>query len=210
MLPAPTQRTCMPSIALPGVVPRKYTSTASGSDVARVAAWNVKAGSSAEKALNIAGNNPPFSLFETVYDTAAPGNIPVADEDVADERIAPGTTGAFELYVRNDSEVTSEYTIVFSIYNPGNVPLLFSFDDTLPDSEWYDSIEALNASVTESGVNYLINVPLEMGRDSAHTVYWKWLFEQSNVTEGDLADTQNGISAPEVKISATLTASQVN
>ena len=188
----------------------KYTSKATGSDTARVAAWDIKAGSNASNALNIAGNNPPFSLFESVYDTEQPGSTPVADEDVKEERIAPGTKGEFDIYVRNDSEVTAEYTVRFSLDNPGNVPLLFSFDESLPDAEWFDSIEELNEAVTVTGVKYLVNVPLEMGNESTQKIYWKWLYEQSDVAAGDAADTQNGINTSQVKISATLTATQVN
>ena len=188
----------------------KYTSTTVGSDVARVASWDIKAGSSNSDALNIAGNNPPFKLFDTVYDTVQQGSTPEADSDVMEERIAPGTRGAFELYVRNDSEVTAEYTIQFTLDNPGNVPLLFSFDKDLADSEWFDSIDELNNAVTETSVSVLKNVPLEMTAEDTVTVYWKWLYEQSDVEAGDLADTINGINAPEVKITATLVASQVN
>ena len=188
----------------------KYVSTASGSDVARVAAWDIKAGSNSTNAVNISGNNPPFSLFDYVYDTVQEGETPVADSDVKEDKVAPGTKGAFELYVRNDSEVTAKYTLQFSIDNPGNVPLLFSFDESLDDSDWFDSIDELNNATADSGVKRLIDVSLEMGADSTVTVYWKWLFEQDNVTEGDLADTGNGITTPNVKVTATLTATQVN
>lgn len=188
----------------------KYTSTATGSNVARVAAWDIKAGSSASNALNIAGNMPPFKLFETVYDTVQPDSEPVTDEDVKDERIAPGTKGAFELYVRNDSEVTAEYTIQFAIDNPGNVPIIFSFDESLPTNQWYTSIEELNESVADSGTKRLINAPLEMGRDDTITIYWQWLYEQADVESGDLADTQNGVNATKITLTATLTATQVN
>lgn len=188
----------------------KYSSGAQASDVARVAKWSINVGENG--GVNIAGGVFNFDLFETVYDAALDGEgNPVTEDavkiDPDNPIIAPGTQGRFAFDIVNNSEVVAAYTVKFSIENPKGVPLLFSLDG----EEWVDSVDALNNIEERAGVKALIGVPLELhGDEKTVTVYWKWLFEQSDVALGDEKDTSLGIEKPTVRMSATATVTQVD
>ena len=183
----------------------KYTSTASGNDTATVAKWSFEA-MGEEIAVTGDKTNLKFNLFDTINDT---GNA-APEEDVADNKIAPGTAGSFEIKVKNTSEVTAEYTIALSETNNSNIPLQYSLDGT----NWVDSIGEL----TMTG---LTKKQLDIGAaEATHTVYWRWMFEgtTSGAHDGqtDATDTALGITAqktdkvPTVTIKATITATQVD
>lgn len=165
----------------------KYTSAATGSDTATVAKWSVKVNGS-EIAVSPAAT-VDFGLFDTVKDSNG------ADEetDVATGKIAPGTSGEFTLTIENSSEVNAQYAIDFTVTNDANIPLEFSADGT----EWKTSLEGVTDTIA-------------MSATATKTIYWRWAFEQTDVTTGDAADTALGIAAPTVTVSATITATQVD
>ena len=201
---------CLITSCFVGTTLAKYTSTATGSDTATVAKWSFKV-EGTEIAVDPAATIT-FDLFDTINDT---GNT--ADEtDVKDALIAPGTAGSFELNLANTSEVNAKYTIALAETNASNVPLQYSLDGTA----WVDSI----AELTMTGLTDQA-IAMESGI-AAHTVYWRWVFEGTDVANGadatddaheaqtDAVDTALGIAArttaPTVTITATVTATQVD
>lgn len=180
----------------------KYTSTTSGSDVATVAKWSFKVNGS-EFAVN--PDTPAtltFNLFDTIKDTEN-----LEEDDVAAEKIAPGTMGSFALKIKNDSEVNAMWTVTLSETNDNAVPLQYSVDG----STWKDSIAELSmANLTKNGLN--------MGEEETVAVYWRWVFEGTtkgaHAGQTDAFDTMLGIAAqkaaPTVTITATLTAEQID
>ena len=79
-------------------------------DVATVAKWSVKVGSNGSVTNDITGTDAwTFDVFNTVYDTDGR----TKETDVADGKIAPGTSGYVDLYVKNESEVMAMYDIGF-------------------------------------------------------------------------------------------------
>ena len=181
----------------------KYTSSATGSDTARVAKWSIEVEGTE---IGVAGGTTvAFDLFSTVNDT---GNS-ATDEDVktgTDENIiAPGTAGSFELSIENNSEVNAKYTIELSETNTGNIPLQYSVDG----ATWVDSIDELTLSA-------LTDVEIDMGSSSTNTIYWRWVFEgtTSGAHDGQTDETDTALgsagTAATVTITATITVTQVD
>lgn len=175
----------------------KYTSEVSGASTATVAKWSITVNGDE---LATENSTVTFDLFETINDT---GNT--ADEtDVADGLIAPGTAGSFNLKVKNESEVTAKYAISF-VVSESDIPLEFSTDN---GTTWTDSITA-PAEKT---------LAVKAAEDTI-TVQWRWAFNGSDstnykTTQNDVTDTTLGIAAqttaPTVKVTTTLTATQVD
>ena len=186
----------------------KYTSSATGSDTAIVAKWEILAGSETNM-LDISGSNQTidFNLFDTIKeeDGTTDELDVLADENGNVIRIAPGTSGAFDLHIENNSEVTAAYTIDFEVTG-ASVPLLFKVGEA---TEWSSSLEDVastvlvmdNSSTTET----------DEGKTVVN-VQWKWPFETAAAdgtsTAGDAADTALGILSTEeartVKVTAKL------
>lgn len=164
----------------------KYTSTASGTDTATVAQWDIKAGPEGSE-VSITGSDATvaFNLFDTILDEDG-----TTENDVASGKIAPGTSGAFELSIKNDSQVNAEYTINFNISNT-NLPLEFKIND----SDWTSSLSNIATTALNMGTSDLANVE------------WRWAYEQ---TDGDATDTSLGINPEDIEITATLVVSQVD
>ncbi len=164
----------------------KYTSSVTAEDKATVAKWSITVDG---KDIQTQKDDVTFDLFNTIKDTAG------ADEaDVAEGKIAPGTSGSFDIKVKNASEVTAKYNISFEA-TLNNVPLQFS--TTGADNSWVTDISTLTFSDDSVAVG---------DAEATHTVYWKWDFEANRDTE----DTTLGSTTPEVTVKATITAEQVD
>ena len=177
----------------------KYTSSASGTDSAVVAKWDIKAGVSGSET-SITGDNATvaFNLFDTINDT---GNTD-AETDVATGKIAPGTAGSFEMIIKNDSEVTARYGINYTVTG-SDVPIEFSVDG---GSNWVTSL----SNVTPSD-----STKIAMNGSATVTVLWRWAFTGDTSanytsTQTDPTDTALGLSTPTVTVAATLTVEQVD
>lgn len=180
----------------------KYTSTASGSDTATVAKWSFKV-SGTEIAVNGSAPTVTFDLFNTINDT----KDGAAETDVKANLIAPGTQGSFELKLKNDSEVTAQYAIDYKVEKSDTtLPILFSTNGT----DWTnDLVDVAASDATKLAVG---------AAEKTITVQWKWEYEtkaeDNTVTAGDGVDTALGIAAqtaaPTVKVTATVTATQVD
>lgn len=172
----------------------KYTTSATGSDSATVARWNITLnGEDISK-----GTQKTFKLglFDTINDT----DFTSEDSDVTAGKIAPGTTGKFEIAkLINNSDVNAQYKITYSIDNNNNIPLEFSKDKNAADSEW--------KSLSEFSMNDFVALAKDSTEGvSTGTIYWRWKFERND----DSADTDFGINTPEVVVTATITVEQVD
>lgn len=172
----------------------KYTIAVSAKDTATVARWNITL--NGEDISKGTQKTLKLGLFDTINDT----DFTSEESDVTAGKIAPGTTGQFEIAkLINNSDVNAQYKITYSIDNNNNIPLEFSKDKNAADSEWkslsdfsMNNFEALSKDSTE-GV-------------STGTIYWRWKFERND----DSADTDFGINTPEVVVTATITVEQVD
>ena len=170
----------------------KYTSTATGTDSARVAKWSFTVGGT-ETATT---DTFTFNLFNTTYDNVASANG-------TDKVIAPGTTGFFNIVLANASEVNAAYDIEYEVTNTNNIPVEFSVDGTT----WESDITELNVDDKAINMN---------GGTETIKVEWRWAFEGTSSTnftstQTDGTDTALGTAGTAVlEVSATVTATQVD
>ena len=167
----------------------KYTSSATGTDSATVAKWDIKVGGT-----NIATNDTfTFDLFKTIKDSN--GTADETDMSPVDGTIiAPGTRGSFDIVIKNDSQVNATYAIDYTVTNTNNIPVKFSVDGT----NWFDDI------------NYLAvrTVAINMGATATVTVQWMWEVAR---TDGDTQDATLGSAATAtLTVAAAVTATQVD
>lgn len=188
----------------------KYTSTVTGSSTATVAKWSIKVSDTAFSDSNtgteiaVASPSVTFNLFNTIKDNWSESGA-ANEADVSSGKIAPGTSGAFALNIKNDSEVTAQYGITFELTNNSGVPLEFK----VGNGEWTSTLEAVAmADATK----------LDIGEATTVNVQWRWVFERGDTTEAkknnNKSDTTLGITAqgtaPVVTIAATITVDQVD
>ena len=167
----------------------KYTSSATCTDSATVAKWDIKVGGT-----NIATNDTfTFDLFKTIKDSN--GTADETDMSPVDGTIiAPGTRGSFDIVIKNDSQVNATYAIDYTVTNTNNIPVKFSVDGT----NWFDDINYLDVR----------SVAINMGATATVTVQWMWEFER---TDGDTQDTTLGSAATAtLTVAAAVTATQVD
>ena len=103
----------------------KYTSSASGSDTARVAKWSFIVGGNDI----VAENTFTFDLFKTIKDTDGKDETDVVSAN-ADRVIAPGTSGSFDLVLENKSETSAKYSVTYTVTNTASIPVQFSVNET--------------------------------------------------------------------------------
>lgn len=167
----------------------KYTSTATGSDTARVAKWDVKLNDTTANS-----NTFTFDLFKTINDTID-GNTETDITPNDGTIIAPGTQGSFDIVIKNASEVTAKYVIDYTVTNTAGIPVKFSLDGT----NWKDNINQLD-------IDDLNAVTLSVGASQTITVHWMWAFEGD-----DVADTTLGLAgSAQLTVEAKITATQVD
>lgn len=167
----------------------KYTTTANVTGKAPVAKWNVvmKANDTT------VSENEEFILSSTITETDG------SDEsEVVAGKMAPGTRGSFSVELdASNTEVAFDYAISFTLEDaPTNVK--FYSDDTYSteisaDSNVY-SLAGDTVGLTDTKV---INVP----------VYWQWAYETTN---GDATDTSEGVTAADMLVHITYTATQAD
>lgn len=172
----------------------KYTTAVSAKDTATVARWNITL--NGEDISKGTQKTLKLGLFDTINDT----DFTSEESDVTAGKIAPGTTGKFEIAkLINNSDVNAQYKITYSIDNNNNIPLEFSKDKNAADSEW--------KSLSEFSMNDFVALAKDSTEGvSTGTIYWRWKFERND----DSADTDFGINTPEVVVTATITVEQVD
>lgn len=171
----------------------KYTSTFTGSTAsARVAKWAFEMKDTDGNYVD-ADNSFTFDLFKTIKDS----NGTDAETDVDTGLIAPGTSGEFDMYLKNASEVNAKYTVEYTVDKAG-VPLEFSIDN---GSTWTD-------------VPSDVTTPVSIGMNGAEDhikIQWRWAYEQADVTTGDTTDTALGAAGTaRPKVTAKIVVTQVD
>ena len=104
----------------------KYTSSATSTDTATVAKWDI-----------------------TVEDVELGATTETFTFDIFNDKLAPGMSGTFELNITNNSDVNAVYSLDFTVTNASNVPIQFSTDGT---SYSADLTDVTNKALT-SGEN---------------------------------------------------------
>ena len=167
----------------------RYTTQLTGTDSVQIAkwAWNISGA-------DIASDKTTYTLdlFSTIRDTDGS-----AETDVAAQRIAPGTRGAFTIVVTNNSEVNAEYSVTFAETNDLGAHIEYSTDGL----NWAP-VNSLNVPVTAIGQGATINVPIQ----------WRWAYAE-NDTAQSAADTLVGFNAQtasRLQVVATLNLVQVD
>lgn len=168
----------------------KYISTGTGFDTARVAEWDIKL-EGEEMA-----NTFTFDLFNTVKDSNGTDNETDVEIGQGETIIAPGTSGSFEINLKNDSEVNAKYAVAYTVTNANNIPVEFSVDG---GTTWNKNLAALNAT----------DVALAMGASADVTVEWRWVYFVDEAT--DTTDTTLGLGgSATIRVDATVTVTQVD
>lgn len=173
----------------------KYTTSATGSDIATVAKWSIKLGDediakSTEKTFAI-------DLFSTITNTDGTGEKNVKKTDGS--LIAPGTMGSFTLAsLKNESEVNAKYSVTYTLTNESGVPLEFTTNKD-DESSWKSDFTSINVS----------NEALAMDATATTaTVYWRWAFTKD--TARDTSDTTLGTTTPTVTLTAKIDVEQAD
>ena len=169
----------------------KYTSSGTGTDSATVAKWSFKVGET-----DIATTDTfTFDLFKTIKDSDGINNETEMNP-VDGSIIAPGTQGSFDLVLKNESQVTAQYAIDYTVTNNNDIPVKFSVDG---GTTWTNDLADVAASDST-----------KLAANSGTTtikVQWKWDFNGSD----DSFDTALGIGGNAVlTVKAEVTATQVD
>lgn len=180
----------------------RYTTNLTGTSSVQIAkwAWNISGD-------DIDANTTEYTLdlFSTIKDTATYGTTNEAH--VIDGKIAPGTTGAFDIQITNKSEVDAEYSVTFGEENPLGAAIEYSTDG----GKTWGSVAVLDVATTSIGQNETVTVPIQ----------WRWSFTAEGNAAAQVdrnnADTLVGFGAdttdttvPVVTVTATLQLDQVN
>lgn len=157
----------------------KYTSTVNGSGSATVAKWS------------FATDNADTDFEISITPTAI-------EETLVDERIAPGTSGAFDIELSNEnSEVGVEVTIAFTGTNnvPSNLVFKQSGTDVVMTGQNANTLTAYIAA------GQTLTVPLT----------WEWPYETTGtLATEDGQDTTDGETGAEMTVTAVITGVQVD
>lgn len=173
----------------------KYTSSGTGSDSVTVAKWQVLMnGTDVTAKTDDVYNEPTFDLFTTG------ANYDEAGNDVANERVAPGTKGSFNFKVQNKSEVSIAYTITFTVAFPTGIDssrFIFKYNDAV-----INAVDGVYTVVSETEVEVADQA------EKTETVTWEWTFGD------DVDDTELGILAQNgttvVTVTPTIVVEQVD
>ena len=163
----------------------KYITEVKGEGVAEVATWSFKVNGQKEQVQTI-------NLASTCN-----------DETLVDNKIAPGTSGSFNIIVDGtDSDVGINYNIAFE--DEANKPanLKFIYEDVE-----YNSIQEL-----ENNLSGTINANDE-DKTRILNVGWEWKYEtganETEIASNDLVDTQNAEAIQNYTFNVSVTGTQV-
>ena len=183
----------------------KYTSSASGSDTARVAKWSFKVGETDI----VAQDSITFNLFDTIKEAdTKTEETNVATATSGNTIIAPGTGGSFDIVLKNESEVTAKYKIDFTETNESTIPIEYSTDGT----SWKSSIDELDVNISNEDGTALGFTTSD--NTKTITVYWRWSYNAAETpvrNQSDANDTALGKDGnATVTVKAEITATQVD
>jgi hypothetical protein len=170
----------------------KYTSTLEGNGTATVAKWNFGTDTVIEN-LDLATTSGA-----TKMDTV---------NNVATDRIAPGTSGSFSVVLNTTgTEVALSYDIILS--NMQNKPTNLHF---YSDAAFENEIDTTDGAKISGTI-----AQGDTGTKKTVTIYWKWAYETgtdaTNIAKNDETDTTQGKAATEngVTFDLTITGTQIN
>ena len=166
----------------------KYTNTATGTDTATVAKWDIKQGDLSTGTTFT--DTITFDLFAVSAIADTKDASEADDENVKNGTgttaiIAPGTKGSFDLVISNNSEVTAEWTLGVALTGDAASQIVLSY------------------AQDGSAITDLNKVQIAMGTTTTITVSWVWAFE-------DTTEPDNALSGSTVTATATLTVDQVD
>ena len=168
----------------------KYTSSASGSDTARVAKWSFTVGGTDI----VAENTFTFDLFKTIKDTDGKTETDVVSAN-ADKVIAPGTSGSFDLVLENKSETSAKYGITYTVTNTASIPVQFSVNG----KDWTDNL----ANVVESDTDTKLDANNGI---KTIKIQWKWAYDGDDTTDVNLGK----VGTAKLIVQADVTATQID
>ena len=186
----------------------KYTTSATGSDTARVAKWGFTANNSSVVLTD---------LFKVAYDQNVQGKADV---------IAPGTTNSanfkFEYNTTNNGATAPEVAYNFTVSTTGSTCDQSIQDNAnikwkLDEGQWgtwtelLAAIDALDGDKTYAAGE--LPDAFKTGSDE-HTVSWQWLFDATSAGAADLDATDtamgNAAALAEVTLKISVTATQID
>lgn len=170
----------------------KYTSTLEGNGTATVAKWNF--GTTTELTNLDLATTSGATKFDTV-------------QNVATDRIAPGTKGSFTVALNTTgTEVALKYLIELS--NIANKPTNLHF---YSDEACTQQIDA-SAGTSASYSGYIAQG--DTGTTHNVTIYWEWKYETGTTADeiaaNDQIDTTEGTAAKQVTFDLKITGTQVD
>lgn len=164
----------------------KYFSKISGTGTATVAKWSFKVNGEAEN-----------------LGTITLGNTTAQNSKVADGKVAPGTSGSFNVALdATGTEVALDYTIKFENVN-GNIPTNLKFYE---DASYQTEI----ADITSQGLTGSMGVN-DSEKTKTVTIYWNWEYETgtgAEITTNDGIDTEEGKLAESITFDVVVTGTQ--
>ncbi len=163
----------------------KYVSEVRGNGVAEVATWDFKVNGQSEQVEEI-------NLASTCN-----------NETLVDNKIAPGTTGSFNILVdATDSDVGINYNITFTEEENKPENLKFFYNE-----KEYNSIKEL-----EEDLSGTINAN-EEDKTRTLNVQWEWSYEtgsnEEEIAKNDLIDTKDGQTIQNYNFEVVVTGTQV-
>lgn len=160
----------------------KYVTELGATGTLTVAKWAVKFGG------GTAAESATFAITHS-------------DTDTQSDRVAPGTSGSFNLsYTTKGSEVKHSVSITLNNANLGeDVPNLKFYSDEDLSTE-IELGKPMTFTHGIGGTTDYVTVP----------VYWDWQFETSSIAVNDPIDTEAGEAGTEYILTAELVAVQLN
>ena len=152
----------------------KFTTTVNGSAVATVAEWTWSGTATTD--------NFEIDLADTIKDSDGTS----AETDVAAGVIAPGTSGTFQLTVKNESQVNGE--VLFN-FNTASLPFAFTYS-------WDNG-----ADPASTGTSIADAIPVAMGDTLVLTVNWTWTWVETS---------ENEVAGDDLSVAIQVTMSQVD
>lgn len=204
----------------------KYTTSAKGSDTARVAKWGFNGAST----INL------DNLFQSVYYKHEEGTDKETVKSNTDDVIAPGTAGLAEFnFTYNANNAAPEVAYTFTVSTNGstcdeniikNTNIKWSLDGTLAphvgnpsdanyaaEGSWaalLAAIEALDGNKTDNKYNPG-ELPTGFDKtDNTHTVGWQWVFHTDDAADAKDTEMGNATSLANVNLKITVTATQID
>ena len=167
----------------------KYFTEVSGTGTTTVAYWN----------FTVNGASDTIA-------TITLGNTTDDNDKVAEDVIAPGTSGSFAIEIdATGTQVALDYEISLENFD-GDLPdnLKFYIDDTYTTELAYDS----------TNLNYSIDGSFDVDdeKTATETIYWVWEYEtgtdDTTISANDEVDTDDGENAANITFDIVVTGTQ--